>query len=223
MVGSENDRNFDVIKIRHELQSLIHGNGGEEQEDIIQTIAGYLGRSKAASTGIEKIEYSKEQEAKALKGFIRSNSLWYTKGISEDHKIGEGAEQKVYYFPETQTVIKLNDSIYFLYWRDYLHNLMLHNYFFPSIGYILRGFVERNGALYAVVEQPFVRATDRIDLENVKEFLRQNGFENTRNNDYYNKQLGVILEDLHDENVISSGEELYFIDKVFYLTVDFYK
>jgi len=30
-----------------------------------------------------------------------------------------------------------------------------------------------------------------------------NGFINTKNNDYYNPELGIILEDLHDENVLT--------------------
>jgi hypothetical protein len=32
--------------------------------------------------------------------------------------------------------------------------------------------------------------------------MLENGFENTRNNDYYSPALGIILEDLHDENVL---------------------
>jgi len=50
----------------------------------------------------------------------------------------------------------------------------------------------------------------------------RNGFENNRNNDYINKKLGIILEDLHDENVLTSKDVLYFIDTVFYLTEDFW-
>ena len=56
----------------------------------------------------------------------------------------------------------------------------------------------------------------------MKRFLSENGFENTRNNDYFNSQLGIILEDLHDENVITFQENLFFIDTVFYLTTQFY-
>ncbi|MBP8851149.1 MAG: hypothetical protein KBG80_11415 [Breznakibacter sp.] len=51
----------------------------------------------------------------------------------------------------------------------------------------------------------------------MKEFLSNNGFLNTKNNDYYNPQLGLILEDLHDENVLTANDILYFIDTVFYI------
>ncbi len=37
-----------------------------------------------------------------------------------------------------------------------------------------------------------------------------------------NLGLGLILEDIHDENVICSNGILYFIDTVFYLTQKFY-
>lgn len=50
----------------------------------------------------------------------------------------------------------------------------------------------------------------------------QNGFENNRNNDYINHELGIILEDLHDENVLTRNEILYFIDTVFYLNEKFW-
>lgn len=35
-------------------------------------------------------------------------------------------------------------------------------------------------------------------------------------NNYYNKELGIILEDIHDENVIVNSNTLFFIDTVFY-------
>jgi len=52
--------------------------------------------------------------------------------------------------------------------------------------------------------------------------MAENGFKNTRNNDYYNPNLGIILEDLHDENVLTENGILQFIDTVFYLTDTFY-
>ena len=45
-----------------------------------------------------------------------------------------------------------------------------------------------------------------------------NGFENTSGNDYFHKELGLIPEDMHDENVIVNSETLFFIDSVFYAT-----
>ena len=53
-----------------------------------------------------------------------------------------------------------------------------------------------------------------------KIFLKNNGFQNTKNHDYYNAALGLILEDLHDENVLTQNGMLYFIDTVFYIVSD---
>jgi hypothetical protein len=71
--------------------------------------------------------------------------------------------------------------------------------------------------LYALIEQKFIKANEPTNLQNVVDFLENNGFICSKNNDYYNPQLGIILEDLHDENVLTSNGLLYFIDTVFYI------
>jgi len=48
-------------------------------------------------------------------------------------------------------------------------------------------------------------------------FMKNNGFQNLKNNDYFNPDIGVILEDLHDENVLTQDGMLCFIDTVFYI------
>jgi len=76
--------------------------------------------------------------------------------------------------------------------------------------------------LHAVVKQEFILSNENTDLRTVKEFLEYNGFQHRRNNDYFNTEIGLIFEDLHDENVLSFNGVLYFIDTVFYLTPAFY-
>ena len=161
-------------------------------------------------------KHFKEKETKNLINFIETEKLWYS-SININDYIAEGAEQKVYIKNEN-SVLKLNDSIYYLSWIDYFQNLLLHNYFFPDTCYDLLGFYLHEDILYAVVQQPFVKATEKTDLDLVKLFLTNNGFQNTRNNDYFNPELRLILEDLHDENVLTQNGILYFIDTVFYIT-----
>ena len=120
-------------------------------------------------------------------------------------------------------VIKLNDAIYYELWKDYFYNLLIHNFFFPDTAYELQGFTKENETLYAVVQQSYVSMTECTELNQVKIFLTSNGFINIRNNDFYNPDLGIILEDLHDENVLSRNNILYFIDTVFYLTDEFWQ
>ena len=137
--------------------------------------------------------------------------------------MSEGSEQKVY-LKDGRTGIKLNDAIFYESWEDYLNCLLLHNFFFPDTAYELLGFyLDDQENIFAVVQQPFVRANEKTDLLEVKNFMEANGFANTRNNDYYNDDLGVILEDLHDENVLTENGVLQFIDTVFYITEKFYK
>ena len=214
--------NLIVNSIKYELQHIISGNGEKGNGSNIQAATRYLRSSKEASRKIEETEYTKEQETTFLKEFINQNNYWYKGDFPEETKIGEGAEQKVYLSSDNRTVLKLSDSIYYEFWIDYLHNLLLHNYFFPNTNYHLLGFKEQEDILYAVVKQPFIQITEPTNIELVKQFLTANGFEVKKNNDYINKSLGIILEDLHDENVLINQKLLFFIDTVFYLTPYFY-
>jgi len=126
------------------------------------------------------------------------------------------------YLNGEKEVLKLSDSIYYASWLDYFYNLLLHNYFFPDTAYQLKGFYRDNGTLYAVVRQDYIKADAPTSLENVRAFMEMNGFECIRNNDYRNPQLGIILEDLHDENVLTRDGSLFFIDTVFYIEDSFW-
>jgi hypothetical protein len=209
---------YSLLKIK--LYDVISGKSKIRFGTTIQTIANYLSEGSLPSTKIENSKHYKQQETKRLELFISKNNLW-VENIDFSQYVSEGAEQKVF-LKNSKQVIKLNDGIYYNCWRDYFYNLLLHNYFFEDTAYELIGFVKENGVLYAVVQQTFVSITENTKIENVKSFLNENGFQNTRNNDYYNPNLGIILEDLHDENVLTKNDVLYFIDTVFYLTENFW-
>jgi len=202
------------------LYAIISGKSEVRHGKVIQAIANHLRESQRTSTTPKGTKHYKEQEKQELASYITKNQLWVNH-IDLNQYVSEGAEQKVYLHGQ-KTVLKLNDSIYYNSWEDYFHNLLLHNAFFEDTAYQLIGFHAENETLFAVVEQPFVEVTSTTNLEHIKEFLLSNGFTNTRNNDYYNQELGLILEDLHDENVLTKDGLLYFIDTVFYLTDDFW-
>ncbi len=205
--------------IKNELHNVLSGKSKIRFGTIIQAISSYLDNSAKTSRIFEIDKHFKKEEAERLTHYISNNNLWIK--IDTSQYVSEGAEQRVY-LKDTQTVLKLNDSIYYTSWRDYFYNLLLHNYFFPDTAYDLIGFINENDVLYSVVQQSYVLITENTDLSKVKEFLILNGFENNRNNDYYNPDLGIILEDLHDENVLTRNGLLYFIDTVFYLTETFW-
>ena len=80
------------------------------------------------------------------------------------------------YLLDDKHVIKLSDSIFYNSWEDYLNNLLLHNHLFPDTAYELIGFSLNEDKLYAVVKQPFVKATEKTDLSLVKKTMEENGF-----------------------------------------------
>lgn len=205
--------NYNLIK--YELQNTLSGKSGSSDDPVIQAVASHLRSSQRAGPMAEEKHKNKAQEAKRLEQFAREHSLFINE-IDEVNFISSGAEQRVY-LAGAKHVLKVNDAIYYASWEDYFHSLLLNNYFFADTSYKLLGFYKNEEALYAVVQQHYVEADAPTKLEDIKSFLSYSGFQNTRNNDYFHPKLGIILEDLHDENVLSRKGLLYFIDTVFYV------
>lgn len=202
--------------IQDELKNILSGKSSVSHGELIQTIANFLKESTQTSSVAQRKQPNKDQETATLIDYIKKHNLWNC-DINFSLFLSEGAEQRVF-IQNKNKVLKLNDSIYYLSWLDYFNNLLLNNYFFPDTAYKLLGFYKSDtNVLYALIEQHYVEANQPTDLENVKQFLMSNGFVNTKNNDYYNPNLGIILEDLHDENVLTANNILYFIDTVFYI------
>lgn len=207
---------------KDELRNIIQGNGQTGNEGLIKKTQVYLGGNEIPSFQNSKIQHLKSEEERCLISYIKANNLFYDETIRQENYIGEGAEQKVYKLNE-EFLIKLNDTIFYEFWRDYFNSLLIHNYFFKSTQYELLGFKLIEEKLFSVVKQKFIASTEAVDLSLIKKFLEYNEFSNIRNNDYQNKKLGLIFEDLHDENVISQNGIPFFIDTIFYLTDKFYK
>ena len=209
------------MNLKHELQSIISGIGDHTREDFIKAAAHYIRESQKTSGNTEKFEFTKKQEAKKLIEWIETENLWFH-NHDENRFIDSGAEQRVYLHSNEKFVYKLNDTIFYEFWLDYFYSLIIHNYFFPQTAYELIGFYQENEVLFAVVKQPFIEITEPTNLPSVKVFLNQNGFELKKNNDYFNNKIGIILEDLHDENVLTNNGVLFFIDTVFYIKDSFF-
>jgi hypothetical protein len=206
--------------LKDELHHIISGKGQVRFGAAIQAVASYLSDGTQSGTKTQDTKQVRKQETKRLEYFASENGLWIN-DIDFSQYVSEGAEQRVF-LKDSDHVLKLNDAIYYSYWRDYFHNLLFHNFFFSDTAYELVGFTREENNLYAVVKQSYVEVSQATDLEKVKVFLGSNGFINKRNNDYFNPDLGIILEDLHDENVLTRNDILYFIDTVFYATTEFW-
>ncbi len=208
--------------LKYELQSIISGIGRNPARNLIETAACYLGEGQKTGGGTAANKFTKEQEAAKLIDWIEASGLWYGEP-NQDRYLARGAEQRVYLERDGRHVIKLNDSIFYASWLDYFHNLLIHNHLFPETAYDLIGFYTENKALHAVVRQQFIEITEPTDPLQVKNFLSANGFQLIKNNDFTNNSVGLILEDLHDENVLTKQRTLFFIDTAFYLMPSFFQ
>jgi Serine/Threonine/Tyrosine Kinase found in polyvalent proteins len=211
----------DLKQLKYELQNVIFGKGGEGQSSLIQSAKAYLGSYSQTGSEFKEAKPDRTEEERALREFAASNNLYFDAQLLGTY-ITEGAEQKVYFNEVTQSLYKTADGIFYVNWTDYFNNLLLHNYFFSDTAYTLEGFIDVDSKFSAVVKQPLVLQTEVTNLELVKGYLLENGFIHKKNNDYYQPYLGIILEDLHDENVLTNSGILFFIDTVFYLTEAFY-
>ena len=208
-------------RIKYELQNIIIGDGQAGKEGKLKKTQVFLRRYAQASELHKSEKHFKRQEEVGLKQFANNQNLFFAETISENNFIASGVEQRVYRLDDFH-VIKLNESVFYESWLDYFNNLLVHNYFFKSTAYDFLGFIVKDNILSAVVKQEFVFDAGPANLDDVKRFLEFNHFMNVRRNDYFNEDLGLIFEDLHDENVLTKNNILYFIDTVFYLTDSFY-
>lgn len=49
--------------------------------------------------------------------------------------------------------------------------------------------------------------------------MYDNGFVIKKNNDYFHNEIGIIIEDLHEENVLTCNNVLFFVDTVIYIKI----
>jgi Serine/Threonine/Tyrosine Kinase found in polyvalent proteins len=212
----------DVKKFKNELQNIICRNGEQGKGHTIKTVQAYLSANKGAGAKAQTIGLKRTAEERALIEYANDAQLWLTPEEMGNY-ITEGAEQKIHFIVGTDYVLKMADAIFYTTWLDYFNNLLLHNAFFPNTAYELKGFIKPREQLYVAVQQPYIVSTEPTKLENISVFLLANGFLHKKNNDFYHPYLGIILEDLHDENVLTSNGVLFFVDTVFYLTEIFYQ
>lgn len=207
-------------EIRNKLQSIVGGERQEGTVDACSAIRNVLcesfGTDPTVKSEFESRAILKEKQARFLKSHAERESIFFDALPSASQYLTEGGESKVYLAEDKRHVIKINDASYYATWMEYFNSLALHNTLFPNTAYSLLGFIEIEGKLMAVVQQLFAEG-GHAELESIEEFLNFNGFTKTRRQDYYHKELGIILEDMHDENVIANGEVLFFIDTVFYI------
>jgi hypothetical protein len=208
-------------EVRRKLEDIVHGVVIKEQPDTCTAIRNKLCASYSTSTTVKKDFESKsiikKEQERSLQELATQNDYWVKEFPNEESYLTEGGEAKVYLHEDKKSVIKINDGIYYATWLEYFNSLVIHNLLFPATAYTVLGFTMLNDALHIVLKQPFITSDSTADLNAIKELLTFNGFRNTKRQDYFNEEFGLILEDMHDENVILKDNTLFFIDTVFYI------
>jgi len=208
-------------EVRRKLEDIIRGAVIKEQSDTCTTIRNKLCSSFSTSTTVKKDFESKsiikKEQERFLQEIATQNDYWVKELPRQECYLARGGEAKVYLHEDNKSVIKINDGVYYATWLEYFNSLVIHNLLFPNTAYSFLGFALINNDLHAVLKQPFISSGSTAELNAIKELLTYNGFQNTKRQDYFNAEYGLILEDMHDENVIFKDNSLFFIDTVFYL------
>jgi len=184
------------------------------EDSLLSQIYAFLNSNKLMDDTIDYIDKSVEEEI--LESYIKKNNLFFN-DLRFSIYLDEGAEQKVFFDDEKSKVIKLNDAIFYVNWSQYFESLLVHNILFPETKYELLGFVKINEILYSAISQDYIQPTVKTNIEFVKEYMISKGFTIKKRNDYVHSELGIIIEDLHEENVLVKDDTLFFIDTVIYL------
>lgn len=205
---------------RKRLENIVKGIVLEGEEDNCTAARNLLCSSFRTSTTVKKDFESQCIVKKEQAEFLKHHSAvrnWRVHDLPDESSfLTRGGEAQIYLAPDRRNVIKANDAVYYATWLEFFNSLVIHNLLFEETAYTFLGFAENADSLLAVLKQPFITSDAPVDLSDVKKLLGFNGFENTRRNDYFNKELGLILEDMHDENIIVNSNTLFFIDTVFY-------
>jgi hypothetical protein len=197
----------------HRLQKIETRFQTKIKQDLLSEIFNYLDGFEADNN---EDYLHKEKEEEKLLDFINRKSLWYDQ-LKFSIYLSEGAEQKVFYDEDKTKVIKFNDGIFYVNWTQYFESIIIHNILFSETSYRLQGFLMINKKLFAVLEQEYIEPTDKTNILDIQKTMTSKGFFLKRRNDYVNNELGLIIEDLHEENVLVKDGVLFFIDTVIYL------
>lgn len=208
---------------KRKLQDIISGAHIDWQTDYCTAARNFLCTGFSPNSTVKKDfdrqSAIKKEQAESLIDFINEHNLWLDTPSQANRFLTQGGEAEIYFNQEQGYVTKLNDAVYYSTWLDFFTSILIHNLLFDETHYELKGFIKTETGLQAVLKQTFIISNSPVDLTEVKAFLEFNGFKNTKRNDYYNKELGLILEDIHDENVIMNSGVMFFIDTVFYINI----
>jgi hypothetical protein len=134
-----------------------------------------------------------------------------------------GCEHDVWPTLDGMSFMKRTQGLLHADWREYLRRLEMSNQLFPATPFRLEGFGnDPEGHFCTYVSQPAVYPVTRgVPPRVVAGFMIALGFRRVRQWDFRNEELGLLVEDLHDQNVLfGPGGHLFVIDPIIYLTLN---
>ncbi|MEP7377795.1 MAG: hypothetical protein ABI675_30625 [Chitinophagaceae bacterium] len=150
---------------RRKIKNITAGVSLKGQADPCTTARNLLCGSYPTSTTVKKDfegqSIIKKAQAQQLEIFSSEHDLWAAHLPTEQTFLTRGGEARVYLHDDNRHVIKLNDSVYYATWLEFLNSILLHNLVFPNTAYELIGFTKEGETLIAVLKQPFVRRFGR--------------------------------------------------------------
>ena len=128
----------------------------------------------------------------------------------------EGGEHQV--FQQDGYFFKRNNLLYHTNWLEYFHRLVLHNWLFPETSVEFIGLLLVDNDLQPVIRQKAFLGVRGATQQEVEIEMNNRGFQRRFADNYYSPNLGILVEDLHDENVLISPKgSLLIFDPVIYL------
>jgi hypothetical protein len=88
------------------------------------------------------------------------------------------------------------------------------------VGFVVdknRNVPDSQRMLKPVISQPHIKAERGAETAEVEKMMAGIGYERVGENDYYNSEHHIKVEDLHNENVFFKDGEIYVIDPVIFL------
>ena len=159
-------------------------------------------------------------EAASLAIWADTNDAWldadeFTARWQQGGSI-EGGEHQV--FAQNGLVYKRNNLLYHASWLEYFHRLVLHNWLFSETQLTFEGLMWVDDELQPVVYQAIIETVRGVSQSEVESEMHKRGFHCRKADNYYSPTLGILVEDLHDENVLVSPKgSLLIFDPVIYL------
>jgi hypothetical protein len=151
-------------------------------------------------------------EATALKQWGREESLLFDNDLFQRafEAAGQlgGSEHDVYPDRSNSTWMKRNNLSHHGNYLEFFHRLLLHNWLFPDTELTFKGFVEHDSQFLPIVSQEDIPALRGATQDETDELMKHLGFtpirliDPARQDDYFNAQAGIEVNDLHDENVL---------------------